>query len=195
MENTKILIAYYSETGNTIKVAQAIHEEIMSQRHEVHLMEISKIAPDDLNTYDLVFLGSPCHDANLARPVKHFLEQIPTSSSLKLGGFVTHASYTPTGGERQREVFNQWASPSKLSFLQVCQAKGIDFLGYFSCQGVPSPPIEQFIHDTIVTDEGEWSEYIEEVRKHPNSDDFQKARQFAQEILIKCVRLIPIKSP
>jgi flavodoxin len=33
----KILIAYFSETGNTAKIAQAIYEEVLSQGHEVHL--------------------------------------------------------------------------------------------------------------------------------------------------------------
>lgn len=188
----KILTAYFSETGNTARVAQAINDQMLSQGQDVHLRELGTINPETLNDYDLVFLGSPCHDADLAMPVKQFLEQIPVSSTFKLGGFATHASYTPAGGEREREVFNKWASQSKLSFLQASQEKGIDFLGYFSCQGAPSPPIEQFIHDTIVTDEGEWVEYIEEVRKHPNSDDLQKARQFAQEILTKSVGIIPI---
>jgi hypothetical protein len=44
--------------------------------------------------------------------------------------------------------------------LQICQEKGIYFLGYFSCQGAPSPPITQFIHNAIVTDEDEWVLYI-----------------------------------
>ena len=69
--------------------------------------------------------------------------------------------------------------------IYVCmgQKEEIDFLGYFSCQGAPSPPIEQFINNTIVTDEGEWEVYIEEVRKHPNNEDLQKARRVALEIL------------
>jgi hypothetical protein len=37
-----------------------------------------------------------------------------------------------------------------------------------------------------VTDEDEWEVYIEEVRKHPNDEDLQKAREFALEILAKC---------
>ncbi len=69
--------------------------------------------------------------------------------------------------------------------------EGIDFLGYFCCQGAPSPPIEQFIHNTIVTDEDEWEDYIEEVRKHPDNEGLRKARQFALGILVKCVGLIP----
>jgi hypothetical protein len=54
--------------------------------------------------YDLVFLGSACHDADLARPIKEFLERISVSPTFKLAGFVTHASYTPEGGEREQQM-------------------------------------------------------------------------------------------
>ena len=73
-----------------------------------------------------------------------------------------------------------------MSFRQASQEKRIDFLGYFGCQGAPSPPIEQFIHNTIVTDEDEWKTYIEEARKHPNEEDVQKAREFARQVLLCC---------
>jgi flavodoxin I len=106
----KILIAYFSQTGNTAKVARAIYEAVPSKDHEVHLKEIGEITSDGLTAYDLVFLGSACHDSDLAKPVKRVLEGIPSSPSFKLAGFATHAAYTPEGGEREREVYEAWAS-------------------------------------------------------------------------------------
>jgi flavodoxin len=179
----KVLIAYYSETGNTAQVAQAIGEEMASQEHEVCLREVGAITADTLTAYDLVFLGSACHDADLAGPVKQILDQIPTSPTFKLAGFATHASHTPEGGDRQRELHERWASGCQRSFRQASQEKGIAFLGYFGCQGAPSPPIERFIHSTIVTDEDEWAAYVHEVRKHPDEDDLRKAKEFAQEVM------------
>jgi flavodoxin len=179
----KVLIAYYSETGNTAQVAQAIAEEIQSQGYEVHLRDLGEIAPDTQTTYDLVFLGSACHDADLARPVKQILEQIPTSPTFKLAGFATHASQMPEGWERQHELYERWASGCQRSFRQASQEKGIAFLGYFGCQGAPSPPIERFIHSTIVTDDDEWAAYVHEARKHPDADDLREAKEFAQEVM------------
>ena len=181
----KILVVYYSETGNTAKIADAIADGLLARGQEADRMPLGEITSDRLNAYDLVFLGSACHDADLARPAKRILAQIPASPAFKLAGFVTHASYTPEGGERQRQVHETWASRCALSFRQAGQEKGFDFLGYFGCQGAPSPPIEQFIHNTIVTDEAEWQEYLREVRTHPNEDDLRKARDFAQEVLAR----------
>ena len=182
----KILVAYYSETGNTAQVARAIYDETLSQGHEVHLRVLGDITPDTLNTYDLIFLGSACHSADLAKPAKQILEGITSSPPFKLAGFVTHASYTPDGGEREKQEHERWASQCALSFHQASQEKGFDFLGYFGCQGAPSPPIEQFIHNTIVTDEDEWEVYVQEVRKHPDETDLRNAREFAQQVLARC---------
>ena len=51
--------------------------------------------------------------------------------------------------------------------------------------GAPSPPIEQFIHDQIVTDEGEWQRYLEAVRGHPDDEDLRRAGEFAAQVLAK----------
>jgi flavodoxin len=181
----QILVACYSETGNTDKIAAAIQQEASSQGHEVQQKAVGEITGATLRAYDLVFLGSACHDADLARPVKQILKQVPTSPGFKLAGFVTHASYTPEGGERERQIHETWASRCALSFRAASRERGFDFLGYFGCQGAPSPPIEQFIHNTIVTDKDEWEEYIQEVKKHPNENDLRNAREFARQVLAR----------
>lgn len=187
----KTLIACYSETGNTAQIAGAIREELLAARLEADLKKIGaadrpeQVGPDMLAGYDMVFLGSACHDADLARPVKELLAAIRPSPAFKLAGFVTHASYTPEGGAKQQQVHETWASGCALSFRQASKEKGFEFLGYFGCQGAPSPPIEQFIHSAIVTDEDEWQEYVREVRKHPDEQDLRRARQFAREVLAR----------
>jgi flavodoxin len=179
----RILIITYSETGNTAQIAEAIYDELSSQGHEVHQKALGEIAADALNAYDLVFLGSACHDADLAQPAKKILDQMPKAPAFKLAGFATHATYVPQGGERQRELHERWASGCERSFQQTSREKEIPFLGYYGCMGAPSPPIEQFIHSAIVTDEDEWQAYVEEVRKHPDADDLRKAQEFARQVL------------
>ncbi len=179
------LIAYFSQTGNTAKVARAIYEEALSQGHEVHLKKIAEITSNSLDAYDLVFLGSACHDSDLAQPIKRVLEGIASLPPFKLAGFATHATQMPEGGEREQELYERWAGNCIRTFHRVSEEKQFAFLGYFHCQGVPSPPIEAFIHNTIVTDEDEWEMYIERVRMQPNKEDLQKASEFARQVLIK----------
>jgi len=178
----KILVAFYSETGNTEKIARALYEEI-SQEHEVHLKKINEVTSDAFRLYDIIFLGSACHSADLAIPVKKILEAIPNSPKSKLAGFFTHATYPPKRSQPQQTSFNKWAGKCVESFQHVSKEKQIDFKGYFNCQGAPSPPIQEFIKREIITSPDEWKEYIEEVMKHPTPEDLQKAREFVRRVL------------
>ena len=179
-----ILVAYYSETGNTKKVAEALHEAA-SVKANVELSKIQDVSPDSLSRYDLLFLGSACHDADLARPFKRFLEHLPKNPRFKLAGFFTHATYTPEITERRRDLFEQWAGRCSPTFERVCGEKGIHFLGYFHCMGAASKPIEDFIHREIITSEEEWNQYLPELKTHPNSKDLDDAKKFVIETISK----------
>jgi hypothetical protein len=82
--------------------------------------------------------------------------------------------------------YERWASKSKTSFNQVCKEKEIEFMGYFSCMGAPSPPIEEFIHNTIIEDEVEWAAYIKDVSLRPDNEDLDNARSFAKRVFGMC---------
>ncbi|TET62657.1 hypothetical protein E3J49_07645 [Candidatus Bathyarchaeota archaeon] len=178
----RVLVTYYSETGNTEKVARAIYEEA-SKKHEANLKRVDEVTVDILNDYDVVFLGSACHSTDLASPAKKILVALPDSPRFKLAGFFTHATYTSEDSREQHTLFNRWASKCITSFQEVSKEKQIDFKGYFNCQGAPSPPMQEFIRRTIITSPDEWEEYIKEVMKHPTPEDLQKAREFAREVI------------
>jgi flavodoxin len=179
----KGLITYFSMTGNTELIAKGMFDELSDSIDEVKLEQITKIDSKSIKDYDLVFIGSACHDADLAKPVKDFLKKIPSSSDLKLAGFVTHSTYLNDGSKRRNELFEKWAGKCEGSFIKVCKKKGIEYLGYFHCQGKPSPEIADFIHRVIVTEEEEWQEYIKEVNRHPDEEDILNAKAFVQDIL------------
>lgn len=182
----RVLVAYYSETGNTERVARAIYEATRAEGHEADLEPVKQVRADRLGEYDLVFLGSACHSADLARPVKDLLDRVLPSTGTRLAGFVTHATVTREGDEEQREMHDRWASRCLVSLEEFARSKQVELLGYFGCQGAPSPPIETFIHNTIVTDAAQWEAYLSEVRRHPSQEDLDKAAAFARSILAKC---------
>lgn len=180
----RILVAYYTQTSNTQKIARALYDEVVSLGHDADLKAIDASMPESFREYDLVFLGSACHSSDLARPVKALLDALTPSPPFKLAGFATHSAPLPEGDPWQSEMYEKWAGTCVKSFEQACQAKGIPWCGYFSCQGAASPDIEVFIHQTIVPDDKAWADYAAEMRKHPDADDREKARAFARHVLL-----------
>jgi flavodoxin len=179
----RILVAYHTQTGNTKRIAAAIASELGSLGHEVALESVRGLKPKDLAGYEVIFLGSPCHSSDLAKPVKKLLERMETSPGARLAGFVTHSTYTPEGGERQRRLHEQWAGKCAGTFEQACAAKGLLWSGYFGCQGAPSKPVEIFIRCAAIKDPNEWPAYIAETKKHPDAQDEARARAFAREVV------------
>jgi flavodoxin I len=179
----KVLVGYFSETGNTKKVAEAIAKASKALEHGTDLKAVGEIEPAGLANYDVVFLGSTVHSADVAAPVRSLLDGIPDGSTFKLVGFATHATLTPSKEAWHTDMYEKWASKAPKTFRSICEAKGVELLGYFHCQGAPSAPIEQFIKSTIVTDEAQWATYIDAVRQHPTAEDLEAARSFAQDML------------
>jgi len=70
----KVLIAYFSLTGNTEMMAQYIAEGIRFSGQEVIVKKISDIKnADDLTGYDGYIFGSPTHFSNVPEQMKAFL--------------------------------------------------------------------------------------------------------------------------
>jgi len=180
----KALIAYFSQTGNTKMIAEVIHEAL-STKGEVDISTVLNVNLDTLNDYDIIIVGAPCHDSDLAPPVKGFLEKLPDSPSFKFAGFFTHATYTRNEDGRGGALYEQWAGKCLPSFESACKDKNIEFAGCFNCMGKASAPIEGFIKQEIITDEDEWNEYLPILRTRPDSNDFENARQFAFRLLEK----------
>jgi flavodoxin len=108
----KILIAYYSYSGNTQKVAEAIQEKIGG---DLFRIETVKDYPDDfqellqqaklelanmyhpklkakvnnMKDYDVVFIGSPNWWGNIAAPVSSFMAENDLEGK-KVVPFITH---------------------------------------------------------------------------------------------------------
>ena len=180
-----VLIGYFSETGNTKKIAEAMGEEATTGGHAVQILPLGEISATQLSEAELVFLGSTCHSSDIAAPVRNLLDSLPVDATFKLAGFVTHATTLPEGGDWKKSMYEQWAGRCQTTFETISKEKGIDFLGYFHCEGAPSLPIEAFIRSTIITDDAQWAEYIEEVKKHPTTNDITAAKSFVRGILTK----------
>jgi flavodoxin len=178
----RVLVTYFSQTGNTEKVAEAIFDEV-SRNHDSKLKKLKEVKEEKLDDYDLIFIGSACHSSDVAPPVKKFLENLPDTPSFKIAGFVTHATYTADGPEYRVQVHEQWSGKCLSTLENSSKAKKIQFLGFFSCMGKPSPAIEQFIAKEVIPDEEQLDLYMKEVSTHPNDVDLEDARAFCRSVL------------
>ena len=72
---TRVLVTYYSSTGTTRNLAEAVAEGVRSVKDaEAALKPISEVRAGDLLEADGVVVGSPVYYGNMASPVKKFFE-------------------------------------------------------------------------------------------------------------------------
>lgn len=71
----KMLIIYYSRTGNTEKMAQAVQNGVREEGIEVVLKKVEDAVPEELLGYDGIIVGSPCYFGTMVGEVKTFLDK------------------------------------------------------------------------------------------------------------------------
>jgi NAD(P)H dehydrogenase (quinone) len=100
MFSKKVLILYYSGSGNTKKMAKAITEVMKSSAMSATLEDVGKFDISSLPNYDSIVLGSPTYFSNMAWQVKKLIdESIVHYSGGKLKGKVA-GIFTSAGTSR-----------------------------------------------------------------------------------------------
>lgn len=56
-DEMEIMVLYYSETGNTRAIAEAVMDELVSLGHEVAFKRTSDVESGGLSGFDMVFVG------------------------------------------------------------------------------------------------------------------------------------------
>lgn len=165
----KIAVVYYSETGNTKKVAEEIFSAIDGDRTILTLDEMK-----GAEEYDLIFLGFPLIRFAPPRPVRAFLTKHAAGKVIAL--FITHAAWETEG------------EPSPLStWIEKCEsaAKEATLLGTFHCQGeLAEEAAKQFLESPIP--EVQWFGSLRPATMgHPNLTDLEAARLYTHRVLKK----------
>ena len=70
----KILIIYYSRTGNTKKMAEEIAKGIDKEKIPRELKMAEDVKVNDLLEYDGIIIGSPTYYGTMASPIKKLLD-------------------------------------------------------------------------------------------------------------------------
>ena len=95
----KILICYFSATGNTGRIAQAINDRLAQLGAQVDLRDVTALGdrqqPVPLDQYDAVIFGSPIHSMRSPRLFRDWLATLTGGGKrcavfLTYGGFQVH---------------------------------------------------------------------------------------------------------
>ena len=71
----KVLVIYYSKTGNTKEMARAVREGVEEEEVEVEVKEVENTKTDELLKADGIIIGSPTYYGSMAAPVKELLDK------------------------------------------------------------------------------------------------------------------------
>ncbi|HUT08723.1 MAG TPA: flavodoxin family protein [Candidatus Latescibacteria bacterium] len=159
---SKILVTYFSRTGNTKLVAEAIFDALPGDKI---LQPMAKV--DDIAPFQLVYAGFPVQTHSVPYPAEVFLKTIPEEKKVAL--FSTHGAVT--GSQLSREAV-EYAS------VLVAKAK---LLGTFSCRGKVSMKALEILMQS--PEHEAWADMAASAATHPDANDLDDARAFARWIL------------
>jgi flavodoxin len=165
----KTLVTYYSESGNTEKVAKAIYEGLEAAENE-----IAKISDEkNFDDYDVIFIGFPVHGSSVPPKTEKCLKRIPEGKMLALFG--THGSYR--GGPLAISAFH----------YAITLAPKAIIIGTFGCRGeVKASLLEGLMNKAEYRF---WALEAQSAAGHPDDADFEDATQFAKQMLLKAKQL------
>jgi flavodoxin len=110
------IVIYYSETGNTEKVARAIARAL-----QVEAKRVEDVNPQDLVNFDLICLGTPVQNWSAAKTINQFIDAMPVLSGKKAAVFCTaHIDY---------------GSKTIALMGKLLEEKGLIFQGGYFCKG------------------------------------------------------------
>ena len=98
----KVLVAYYSRTGNTEKMAKLIAEHLKNHDNEVSLKKAQDAKAADFKNADGIIIGSPTYYGSMAAEVKKLLDEsvnIHGRLDGKVGAAFSTAANTAGGNE------------------------------------------------------------------------------------------------
>ena len=159
----KVLVTYYTQTGNTEKVAKSIYEAVTVQKESLPLAQAKAAG------YDLMFCGFPVQAHSVPGKMAEFIKGLPKGQ--KVVFFATHGSLR--GGQLPRQAFESAAG----------LAAGLKVLGQFGCRGKVDPKVIDALMKK--PEHKAWAEEALGADGNPNAADLKEAAEFAQAVVGK----------
>jgi hypothetical protein len=167
----RYLVTYYTISGNTRRVAEAIHASLEGDNRLLPMEEVQS-----LEGFTLVFIGFPVMQFGVPAPVAAFIAQKATGIRIAL--FVTHAIMTGSQDLVQRTMLEKELAKCR----RACS--NADLAGLFHCQGELS---EKMAADMLATNMPSLAGFARMrgmTLGHPDEAELSAAGAFAREMTL-----------
>jgi flavodoxin len=160
----KALVTYYSETGNTEKLARAIYDGIHFEKEIKPVQEVQ-----NAKGYDIIFYGFPVIAHSVPGKAQSLIKSLPDGQ--KIAFFSTHGSLR--GGPLPKQAFEH----------AIGLASKLKVLGHLGCRG----QVKQKVIDELAKrlEHQAWAEEAQTAVGHPNEHDLADGKKFAAEMIAK----------
>jgi len=169
----KILITYFSNTGNTEKVAISLKEGLEGE--DVDLVPINNVTPSSLKNYDLIFLGSGIYASRVNKALSELISAADELSS-KFVFFCTHASLDSyqDGFKIVKRKLNKTTS---------------EIIDTFDCMGdnigIPEATRKAMLEKLPPDQKKQAEEHQKTLKGRPIASDLERAKNFAKALIKK----------
>ena len=168
MDKLKILITFFSNTGNTEKVANSMKDGLTD--YDVDMIPVKDVDPKTLNSYDIVFLGSGVYASRIDKSVLTLVKKAVPDLPAKLAYFCTHASL-----KLYQEPFKR--------ITGVIKKHDCEIISEFDCVGENlGIPLDTQLGMLEKLPEDQREKAIKDMEKmkgRPNEVDLENAKSFA----------------
>ena len=169
----RILILYFSNTGNTEKVAKAIKEGLSGQ--EVESISVNNANQDVFQEIDLLILGSGVYASRANNSLIKFVSSSPKLPA-KIALFCTH------------ESLEFYQTPFK-KLEKVIEKQGCEIIGEFDCigenLGMSIGERMKMINSLPPEKREEAKKSLGHSKGRPNKEDLDNAKKFAAKLISK----------
>jgi ferredoxin len=156
---TKSMVVYFSQTGNTKKIAEAIHRGLEGFAGECALTTLRAVSPNELAMYDLIGLGYPTWSSREPPNVRAFVDRMVSLEGKHIFAFSTH-------GARPAGLIS--------SIVPLLRRKGLTVIGFRDWYGSVTLP---HMPKPYLTD------------GHPDAIDLREAEDFGREMAERSQRI------
>ena len=165
------MVCYFSNTGNTEKIAKSIVEGLEGE--DVELLKIEDGDPSTLKNYDLVVLGSGIYGGKLNKNVIDFMKNV-SEYPPKFAFFNTHQSATS-----YQKAFRRIRAK-----LEENESKVI---GEFDCigenLGIPKETVLGMLEKLPPEEKKRQEAILAKTVGHPDAQDLESAKVFGKSLI------------